>query len=189
MLVICKKATNGMGLSESVRLRAHRSIVFRRTTQNYCAVIVADYNHSAEEVMYHTPCPRFKMFRSNRSLGAFHLRCTTYQQGSPPRVVDTDNRRIDLLDVSDNGNFVGEVPASYSELLILFADNTGLSGLDLPDFIDATTTTAAGAWNEKSTLHDLFLCPAFKPSADENVAAVTLDHAYDGYSVCTCNDG
>ncbi|CAN0361085.1 unnamed protein product, partial [Ectocarpus sp. 12 AP-2014] len=109
--------------------------------------------------------------------------------GSPPRVVDTDNRRIDLLDVSDNGNFVGEVPASYSELLILFAENTSLSGLDLPDFIDATTTTAAGVWNEKSTVHDLFVCPAFKPSADENVVAVTLDHAYDGYSVCTCNDG
>lgn len=130
-----------------------------------------------------------KMLRSNHSLGSFHRRCATTQQGSPPRVVDTDNRRIDLLDVSDNGDFVGEVPASYSELLMLFAENTGLSGLDLPDFIDATTTTAAGAWNEKSTVHDLFVCPAFKPSADENIAAVTLDHAYDGYSVCTCNDG
>lgn len=109
--------------------------------------------------------------------------------GQLPQIADTNSRRIDVLDVSDNSGMTGVVPVSYSELLMLFAESTGLSGPDLPLFIDAITTTAAAAWQQESTTHNLSVCPAFQLSADENVVAATLDPAYDGYSLCTCNDG
>lgn len=109
--------------------------------------------------------------------------------GQLPQIADTNDRRIDVLDVSDNSGITGVVPVSYSELLILFAERTGLSATDLPVFIDAITTTAAGAWQQESTTHNLSVCPAFQPSVDENVVIATLDPEYDGYSLCTCNDG
>lgn len=99
------------------------------------------------------------------------------------------DRRIDVFDISDNIDITGAVPASYSGLLMLFAERTNLSGSDLPLLVDATSTTSAGAWPQESRMHNLSVCPAFQPSRDEDVVLVTLDPAYDGYSVCTCNDG
>lgn len=91
--------------------------------------------------------------------------------------------------MSDNSGITGAVPVSYSELLMLFAENTGLSGTDLPAFIDAVTTTAVDAWQQESSTYNVSVCPAFQPSVDENVVAAALDPAYDGYSLCACNDG
>lgn len=110
-------------------------------------------------------------------------------QGQLPQIADTTDRRIDVFDISGNTDVTGAVPASYSELLMLFAEGTSLSGSDLPLFVDATSTVSAAAWQQGSRTHNLSLCPAFQPSGDEDVAFVALDPAYDGYSVCTCNDG
>lgn len=99
------------------------------------------------------------------------------------------DRRIDVFDISDNTDITGAVPASYSELLMLFAEGTSLSGPGLPLFVDAISTSSAAAWQRESRAHNISVCPAFQPSRDEDVALVTLDPAYDGYSVCTCNDG
>lgn len=109
--------------------------------------------------------------------------------GVLPKVGDTGNRRIDVLDIAGNSGILGEVSASYSELLMLFAENTGLSGPELPLFVDPVATTAAGAWSKESTAHNLSICPALEPSSDENTIAVMLDAAYYGYSLCTCSDG
>lgn len=110
-------------------------------------------------------------------------------QGPLPQVVDTGNRRIDVLDIANNKGIVGEVPASYSDLLMLFAESTGLSGPDLPLFIDPVATTATDAWSQESTAHNLSVCPSLEPSSDEDILAVVLDATYDGYSLCTCSDG
>lgn len=73
---------------------------------------------------------------------------------------------------------------------MLFAESTGLSGTDLPAFIDAVaTTTAVGTWQQEWSTHNVSVCPTFQPSVDENVVAAALDPAYDGYSLCACNDG
>ena len=72
---------------------------------------------------------------------------------------------------------------------MLFADGTGLSGPSLPPFVDAASAASAAVWQQGSRAHNRSVCPAFKPSEDEDVALVTLDPAYDGYSVCICNDG
>lgn len=93
------------------------------------------------------------------------------------------------MDVSDNTDVTGAVPASYSELLMLFAEGTSLSGPELPLFVDAVSTTSAGAWQREIRTHNLSVCPAFQLSGDENVVSITLDPAYGGYSVCACNDG
>jgi len=104
-------------------------------------------------------------------------------------VGDTSNRRIDVIDVSNNSGITGAVPASYSELLMLFAESTSLSGPDLPLFVDAVSTTEAGAWKQESTAHNLSACPRLQLSGDGSLVAATLDPAYDGFSICTCNDG
>lgn len=72
---------------------------------------------------------------------------------------------------------------------MLFSEGTRLSGPDLPLFVDGISTASAGAWQQESRTHNLSVCPAFQPAGDEDVVLVTLDPAYDGYSVCTCNDG
>ncbi|CAM9696987.1 unnamed protein product, partial [Hapterophycus canaliculatus] len=112
-----------------------------------------------------------------------------YLKGLLPQAMDTSSRKIDVFDVADNRDIVGEVPSSYSELLMLFAESTGLSGQDLPPFVDPVATTAAGALSQQSTAHNLSVCPALEPFADENIITVLLDPAYDGYSLCTCGDG
>lgn len=72
---------------------------------------------------------------------------------------------------------------------MLFAEGTSLSEPDLPLFVDAVSTVSAGAWQREARTHNFSLCPAFQPSEDEDVVLVSLDPAYDGYSVCACNDG
>lgn len=108
--------------------------------------------------------------------------------GQLPQLADTTDRRIDVFDISDNTGVTGAVPASYSELLMLFAEGTSISGPDLPLFVDAISTTSVGAWQQEAA-HNFSVCPALHPSGDEDVVLVALDPAYDGYSVCTCNDG
>lgn len=98
--------------------------------------------------------------------------------------MDFDERRLDVLDVTDNSNIDGSVPDSYSELLMLFANGTDLSGSALPPFLD----TGAGAPGYEST-HSTSVCPELQPSMNENIVAVGLDPAYDGYSFCECDDG
>ncbi|CAM9498761.1 unnamed protein product [Scytosiphon promiscuus] len=110
--------------------------------------------------------------------------------GLLPQSVGTGNRRIEVLDVADNSGVVGDIPVSYSELLMLFAEDTGLSGTELPLFVDPLASTAAGAWSQDSTTtYNLSVCPALEPSSEERVISVTLDAAYDGFSLCTCSDG
>eukprot|EP00903_Cladosiphon_okamuranus_P019408 g17844.t1 len=109
--------------------------------------------------------------------------------GQLPQIGDTIDRRMDVFDISGNAGITGAVPASYSELLMLFADGTSLSGPNLPLFVDAVSTASAGAWQQESRTYNLSVCPTLQPSGDEDVVLVTLDPAYDGYSVCTCNDG
>ncbi len=110
-------------------------------------------------------------------------------KGLLPHVVDTSNRRIDVIDVSNNSGITGAVPTSYSDLLMLFAESTSLSGPGLPLFIDAISTTEADGWKQESTTHNLSVCPGLQLSGDQSLVAATLDPSYDGYSFCTCNDG
>lgn len=94
-----------------------------------------------------------------------------------------------MIDVSSNSGITGAVPNSYSELLMLFAESTSLSGPGLPLFVDAISTTEAGRWKQKSTAHNLSVCPGLQLFGDQRLVAATLDPAYDGFSLCTCNDG
>lgn len=94
-----------------------------------------------------------------------------------------------MFDVSNNSGIAGAVPTSYSELLMLFAESTSLSGPDLPVFVDAISTTAAGAWDQESAAHNLSVCPALQLAGDQSLVAATLDPAFDGYSLCSCTDG
>lgn len=89
-----------------------------------------------------------------------------------------------MLDISNNSGITGTVPTSYSELLMLFASDTGLAGPEMPFLNDSTV----GAWTHESK-NGLFVCPALQPSADEDVVALALDPSYDGYSTCVCDDG
>lgn len=89
-----------------------------------------------------------------------------------------------MLDVSNNGGMSGTISTSYSELLMLFASGTGLSGSEMPFLNDS----AVGSWTQESK-DGLFVCPALQPSAEEGLLALTLDPSYDGYLTCVCDDG
>ena len=89
-----------------------------------------------------------------------------------------------MLDVSNNSGISGTISSSDSELLMLFASGTDLSGSEMPFLNDS----AVGAWTQESK-NSLFVCPALQPSTDDNVVALTLDPSYDGYLTCVCDDG
>ena len=90
-----------------------------------------------------------------------------------------------MLDISNNSGITGSIPVSYSELLMLFASDTGLSGSEIPFLGDDSTV---GVWTHEEK-DGLFVCPALEPSAGEDVVALSLDPSYDGYLTCVCDDG
>lgn len=91
-----------------------------------------------------------------------------------------------MFDVSDNGDVAGTIPETYSDLLMLFANGTGLSGSGLPSFLE--TGRDVSSLGYRST-HNLSACPAFETSNKESIVSITLDPAYDDYSACACGDG
>lgn len=129
-------------------------------------------------------------------------------KGQLPPIVDADGnqrRVMEVLDVSDNDGISGSIPENYSELFMLFADGTGLSDSVLPSFVQKQEAQeyAYGTfrtyyyyyYNESmysssdSDSPYSYVCPAFDGVAGESFVAVTMDPAYDGYSLCTCGNG
>lgn len=91
-----------------------------------------------------------------------------------------------MFDISDNGDVTGTIPETYSDLLMLFANGTGLSGSDLPSFLEAGGGVSSSGYY---STHNLSVCPAFQTSHEESIVSITLDPAYDDYSLCACDDG
>lgn len=91
-----------------------------------------------------------------------------------------------MFDISDNGDVAGTIPETYSDLLMLFANGTGLSGSDLPSFLETGRDVSSSGY--RST-HNLSVCSAFETLSEESIVSITLDPAYDDYSVCACDDG
>lgn len=116
--------------------------------------------------------------------------------GQLPPTIDADKRKIDVLDVSDNDGIYGTIPDSYSNLSMLFAEGTSLSDSALPDYVRAASAADDDRRYYFESIHNSSVCPAFETFANGNrgsisgsVVAMTMDPAYDGYSVCTCQDG
>ena len=110
-------------------------------------------------------------------------RLSMQYEGQLPPAVGNEVRRIDVLDVSNNTGISGMIPESYSGLQMFFADGTGLSGSQLPSFVD---TASESRYESK---YDTVVCGSIEPFPDEGIVAVALDPSYDDFSLCTCDDG
>lgn len=104
---------------------------------------------------------------------------------------------MEVFDVSNNTYINGAIPDSYSALTMLFAAGTSLSDASLPSYVEVAATSA-GDENDNNyhyyyeLIHDLLVCSSLSsvPGREgQSVVAITVDPAYDEYSVCACGDG